>query len=137
MILHPDLAPMAIERVPPDLLDSPTSKRLFALYVELELSAQSLDFGNVLASTVDPRIQSVLVSIEEHATQKAAKALLTAEERLHALCERWSGQSEAAFQRSQIRALEQKGLDAQAEVDVLSDFLNQARIRHGIVPAED
>ncbi|MFN9712891.1 MAG: DNA primase [Planctomycetota bacterium] len=137
MVLHPDLAPIAIERVPPELLVSATSKCLFALYVELDLAGQALDFDNVLASTVDPHVQSVLVSVEEHASQKAAKALLTAEERLHALCERWSGTSEAAFQRSQIRALEQKGLDAQAEVDALSDFLNQARIRHGIVPAED
>jgi DNA primase len=137
MVLHPDLAPMAIERVPPELLLSPTSKRLFGLYVELDLSARSLDFENVLASTIDPQLQSVLVSIEEHATHKAAKAILNAEERLHSLCERWSGHSEAAFHRSQIRALEQKGLDAQAEVDVLSAFLSQARIRHGIVPAEE
>jgi DNA primase len=137
MVLHPELAPMVIERVPPELLVSSASKRVFALYVELELAAQPLDFETVLASTIEPHLQSVLVSIEEHAMQKAAKALLQPEERLHSLCERWSGQSEAAYHRSQIRALEQKGLDSQAEVDVLSAFLNQARIRHGIVPAEE
>lgn len=137
MVLHPELAPMVIERVPPELLVSSASKRVFALYVELELAAQPLDFETVLASTIEPHLQSVLVSIEEHAMQKAAKALLRPEERLHSLCERWSGQSEAAYHRSQIRSLEQKGLDSQAELDVLSAFLNQARIRHGIVPAED
>ncbi len=137
MVLHPDLAPIAIERAPPELLVSSTSKRLFALYVDLELRAHGLDFESVLASTEDLDLQSILVSIEEHAHQKAAKALLSAEERLHSLCERWSGTSEAAFHRSQIRALEQKGLDAQTEADVLSAFLNQARIRHGIVPTED
>ncbi|MCU0706985.1 MAG: DNA primase [Pirellula sp.] len=137
MVLHPDLAPMAIERFPPEHLLSGTAKRVFAMYVELELAGTPLDFQSVLSATMDPQLQSVMVSIEEHASLKAAKSLLSAEERLHTLCERWAVQDDIAYRKSQIRSLEQKTLDAQSEVDLLSSVLNQARIRHGIVPAEE
>jgi DNA primase len=137
LVLHPELAPMAIERFPVDGIQSETGKHVFALYVQLELDAHQLDFSSVMSATEDPSMQSVLVSIEEHATRKAPKATMTAEERLHSLCERWAGQDDAVYRRSQIRALEQSGLDDQTELNLLKSVLHQAKIRHGIVPAEE
>ncbi len=137
LTLSPELASMAIERYPSEGLESQTAKNIFQLYVNLEMAAHALDFSSILSATEDPSLKSVLVSIEQHAANKAAKAILTAEERLHSLCERWGNQDDAAYRKTQIRTLEQETLDSHSELELLQMVFNQARIRQGIVPAEE
>ena len=134
MVTHPELAPMAIERFPVANLSTATAKKLFQLVLDLELEGHALDFGSVMSATEDAGLKSVLVSIEEHAARKTPLSMMTADERLHSLCERLSGQDDKAQRRSQIQSLETKQLDEETSMNLLHDFVQQARVRHGLFP---
>jgi len=136
MAMHPELAPMAIERFPVTNLSTPTAKKLFQLVLDLELEGHALDFDSVMSVTEDPSLKSVLVSIVERATLKAPLSMMTADERLHSLCERLSGHEDRAQRRSQIQSLETKQLDEEASLLVLHDIVQQARVRHGLFPPQ-
>ena len=134
MVTHPELAPIAIERFPVANLSSVTAKKLFQLVLDLELEGHALDFDSVMSATEDACLKSVLVSIEEHAVRKTPLSMMTADERLHSLCERLSGQDDKAQRRSQIQSLETKQLDEETSMNLLHDFVHQARVRHGLFP---
>jgi len=134
--IHPGLAPMAIERFPLTNLSTTTAKRLFQLVLDLELEGHALDFESVMLATEDAGLKSVLVSIEEHATRKTPLSLMTADERLHSLCERLSSQDDKAQRRSQIQSLETKQLDEETSLDLLNNIVQQARMRHGLFPPQ-
>jgi len=134
MATHPELAPMAIERFPIANLSTATAKKLFQLVLDLELEGHALDFSCVMSATEDAGLKSVLVSIEEHAARKTPLSMMTADERLHSLCERLSGQDDKAYRRSQIQSLETKQLDEETAMNLLHDLVQQARVRHGLFP---
>ena len=134
MATHPELAPMAIERFHVSNLSTVTAKRLFQLVLDLELEGHALDFDSVMSATEDAGLKSVLVSIEEHAARKTPLSMMTADERLHSLCERLSGQNDKAQRRSQIQSLETKQFDEETSMSLLHDIVQQARVRHGLFP---
>jgi hypothetical protein len=61
---------------------------------------------------------------------------MTADERLHSLCERLSGQDDKTQRRIQIQSLEKKQFDDATELSFLHDFVQQARVRHGLFPPQ-
>jgi DNA primase len=137
MAMHPELAPVAIERFPVACLSTSTAKGLFQTFLDLELTGHALDFGSLMSAIEDPNLKSVLVSIEEHSARKAPLSSMTADERLHSLCERLSGQDDKTHRRIQIQSLEKKQFDDATELSLLHDFLKQARVRHGLFPTQD
>ena len=132
MALHPDLAPMAIERFPVSNLNTLTAKKLFQMVLDLELDGHALDFESVMSATEDAGLKSVLVSIEEHATRKSPLSTMTAEERLHSLCERLAGQDDRAQRRLQIQSVERKQMDEESSLNLLNEIIQQARLKHGL-----
>lgn len=136
MVMHPDLAPVAIERFPVANLGTGTAKGLFQAYLDLELEGHALDFSSLMSAMEEPSLKSVLVSIEEHSARKAPLSMMTADERLHSLCERLSGQDDKTQRRIQIQSLEKKQFDEATELSFLHDFVQQARVRHGLFPPQ-
>ena len=120
-----------------DKLQSSTAKYVFQLYLDLELDGHPLDFPSVMSATEEPRLKSLLVSLEDQAARKAAKSTMTAEERLHSLCEHLGNQEDVAHHRSRLRTLEKKDLDPQSELELLQSVLQDAKIRHGIIRMEE
>jgi DNA primase len=137
MALDAALAPMAIERFPIENLSTHTAKEIFQLYLDLELVGHALDFESVLVATEDSDMKSVLVSIEDHASRKSPFANMTPEQRLHSLCERLTRHDDKAQRRIQIQSLERKQLDEMAELQLLHDIVQQARVRHGFFPNQE
>lgn len=136
MVMHPDLAPVAIERFPVANLGTGTAKGLFQAYLDLELEGHALDFSSLMSAMEEPSLKSVLVSIEEHSARKGPLSMMTADERLHSLCERLSGQDDKTQRRIQIQSLEKKQFDEATELSFLHDFVQQARVRHGLFPPQ-
>lgn len=136
MAIHPELAPVAIERFPVSNLNTITAKSLFQVFLDLELEAHALDFESVMSAIEDPGLKSVLVSIEEHSAKKAKLSSMTPDERLHSLCERLSGHEDKSHRRQQIQSLEKKQFDEADEMSVLHDIVQQARARHGLFPPQ-
>jgi DNA primase len=137
MALFEDVVPMAIERFPVTTLSSTTAKKIFQVYLDLELAGHTLDFDSVLSAVEDAGIKNVLVSIEEQASRKAVLAKMTPDERLHSLCERLSGQEDRAYRRQQINLLEKKQVDAETELDLLNQIVLQNRLKHGLVQTDN
>lgn len=136
LAMHPDLVPLAIERFPITCLKSETARFLFQMYLDLELSGHALDFESVMSATEDPKIKSVLVSIEDKASRKTPLSMLTADERIHSLCGLLTGQDDVSQRRQQLRSLEHKQLDEMSELNLLQQIVEQARARHGLVPPQ-
>jgi DNA primase len=136
MAIHPDLAPVAIERFPVSNLTTITAKSLFQVFLDLELEAHALDFASVMSAIEDPGLKSVLVSIEERSAEKAKLSSMTPDERLHSLCERLSGHDDKSHRRQQIQSLEKKQFGEADEMSVLFDIVQQARARHGLFPPQ-
>ena len=127
-----DLVPMAIERIAPKNLVSPTALAIFQLYLNLELEGHSLDFESILTATEDPALKNVLVTLEQHAVLKAGKASMAPRARLETLCERWGSSDDSDPVGSQRNALEDRSLDEQTQIDLLQSLIRQAQIKHGI-----
>jgi DNA primase len=127
-----DLVPMAIERIAPKNLVSPTALAIFQLYLNLELEGHSLDFQSILTATEDPALKNVLVTLEQHAVLKAGKASMAPRARLETLCERWGSSDDSDPVGSQRNALEDRSLDEQTQIDLLQSLIRQAQIKHGI-----
>jgi DNA primase len=134
MAMHPELAPVAIERFPVTSLNSDTAKGLFQTYLDLELTGHALDFNALMSAMEDPSLKSVLVSIEEHSSRKAPHSTMSAVERLHSLCDRLTVIEDKSFRRKQIQSLEKKQFDEETELSVLQDIVQQARARQGLFP---
>lgn len=132
MALYEHIVPIAIERFPVSNLSSDTAKKIFQTYLDLELAGNALNFESVLSAVEDAGVKSVLVSIEDHASRKAEMAKMTADERLHSLCDRLSGHEDRAYRRQQISILERKQVDEQTELDLLNQIVSQARAKHGL-----
>lgn len=136
MVLYAELVPMAIERFPVGNLSCHTAKKIFQTYLDLELAGHTLDFESVLSAVEDAGVKSVLVSIESKAAEKLSYSKLSPEERLHSLCERLSGQEDRAHRRQQISLLENKQIDDNTAIDLLSQIVQQARLKHGLVETD-
>ncbi len=137
MVTHPELAPVAIERFPVASLTSATAKGLFQMFLDLELEGHALDFESLMTAMEDPSLKSVLVSIEDHSARKSPLTTMTADERLHSLCDRLSVHDDKSQRRKQIQSLEKKQFDEATELSLLHDFVQQARVRHGLFPPQE
>ena len=104
--------------------------------LDLELEGHALDFDSVMSATEDAGLKSVLVSIEEHSARKTPLSMMTADERLHSLCERLSGQDDKAQRRSQIQSLEKKQMDEETSLNLWHDIVQQAVMWHGLTPPQ-
>jgi DNA primase len=137
MVAHSELAPMAIERFPVASLSTATAKGLFQTFLDLELEGHALDFSSLMSAIEDPSLKSVLVSVEEHSVRKAPLSMMTADERLHSLCDSLSSHDDRTQRRMQIQSLEKKQFDEATELSLLHDFVQQARVRHGLFPPQE
>lgn len=132
VISAPNIAPMVLERVVPDWITSEAARRMLEAYHELELDGQSLEFDSVLVALEDPSLKSLLVTLYEQAQVKQQFVKDTPEQRLRVITQRMGKQQEELHRRHQLSILANGGLDDQAELDLLSDFIRQARQSHGL-----
>jgi DNA primase len=134
LVLHSELVPFALERFPMGALVSEAAKSLWQLYMDLEMEGFSLEFGAILSAVEDVTLKSLLVSLEEEAGRKAAVVSLDADSRLHDLCDRLTRQEEGLHNQQKLRAFESKNMSDEEEMDLLLQFIDQARNRQGILP---
>lgn len=138
LIVAPQLAPLALERVLPEWLECEAAREMFAVYHELELDAQSLEFDNVLNALEDVTLKSLLVILHEQAQAKQRFVSDTPEHRLKVLTERMGQLQEHLRGQQQLLELGSGRLDESEELSLLNDVIRQARQRQGLhIPPED
>ena len=132
MISAPNLAPMVLERVLPDWLESMAARQMLEAYHMLELEGHSLEFDCVLVALEDPSLKSLMVTLYEQALVKQRFVKDTPEQRLRVLTQRMGQRQEELQRRHQLSMLEDGGLDDEAELNLLTDFIRQARQSQGL-----
>ncbi len=132
IIVAPQVAPIALERVQSGWLQCAAAQQMLDAYQQLEFSGESLEFNSVLNALEDPSLKSLLVTLHEQANAKLRYTRDTAENRLRVLTQRMGEQQDVQRRQQQISTLEKKELSPQDELDMLQDVVRQARLRQGL-----
>jgi DNA primase len=132
IIVSPLVAPMALERVHADWLQSDAAREMLGAYQELEFAGHPLDFDNVLIALEDPTLKSLLVTLHEQATAKLSFTRDTAETRLRSLTFRMGEQQDEIRRQRQMLELQSSKLSDEDELALLNDVIRQARLRQGL-----
>jgi hypothetical protein len=132
VISTPHLAPLVLERIVPEWIVSEAARQMLQTYYDLELLGHGLDFDSVLLALEDASLKSLMVTLYEQAQIKQQFTKDSPEQRLRVLTQRMGQQQEEMQRRHQLSLLEQGGLDDDAELSLLSEFIRQARQSHGL-----
>lgn len=132
IIVAPQVAPVALERVQPGWLECDAARAMLDAYQQLEFSGESLEFSSVLIALEDPSLKSLLVTLHEQANAKLHYTRDSAEHRLRVLTQRMGERQDALRRQHEMDSL-QKGLPAEEELDILQQVVRQARLRQGLV----
>ncbi|MEC8556699.1 MAG: DNA primase [Planctomycetota bacterium] len=133
IILAPQVAPIALERVQSGWLECAAARAMLAAYQQLEFAGESLEFESVLVALEDPSLKSLLVTLHEQAQAKLGYTKVSAEDRLRVLTHRM-GERQDAVRRLQLETeLQKSNLSETEEIGVLEDVIRQARLRQGLV----
>ena len=133
IIVAPQVAPIALERVQSGWLECEAARAMLDAYEQLEFSGQSLEFDSVLIALEDPSLKSLLVTLHDQANAKLQFTRDSAEERLRVLTHRMGEQQDIVRQQRQVTELQNTNLSESEELDVLQDVIRQARLRQGLV----
>ena len=137
IIVAPQVAPIALERVQSGWLECAAAQAMLDAYQQLEFAGQSLEFESVLVALEDPSLKSLLVTLHEQAQAKLGYTKVSAEDRLRVLTHRM-GERQDAVRRLQLETeLQKSNLSETEELDVLQDVIRQARLRQGLVGNPD
>jgi len=132
IIVSPMVAPVALERVQPDWLQSDAARQMLDAYQELEYAGQSLDFDSVLIALEDPSLKSLLVTLHEQATAKLSFTRETAESRLRALTYRMGELQDVPRRQREMVELGSNSKSEEEKLSLLTDVIRQARLRQGL-----
>jgi len=137
LVVHPDLAELAIREIEVGQLKSECVRTIYRTIHGIHDSGGTPDFGNVLTALDDPGLKNIWVELDERAHAKAAAAQTQAHDRLQGLISNFRYATMTRDRRQQLAALEEKRLDDQEELAVLQSLIAQERGRHGISAPKD
>lgn len=133
IIIAPQVAPIALERVQSGWLECEAARQMLDLYQQLDFNGQSLEFERVLVALEDPSLKSLLVTLHEQAVAKLQYTSVSAEDRLRVLTHRMGEKQDLLRQQQQMNELQNPSMSATQSLDVLQDVIRQARLRQGLV----
>jgi len=135
LIIAPQVAPIALERVHSGWLECDAARAMLDAYHRLDFSGVSLEFESVLVALEDPSLKSLLVTLHEQAVAKLRLTRDTAEERLRVLTQRIGQRHQEIRQQRLVEKL-QEGVSELEELSILQDVIRQARLRQGLQLSE-
>ncbi|HEX3997651.1 MAG TPA: DNA primase [Pirellulales bacterium] len=134
LLLEPEAVAAVAEVIRPEQLMSEASRRIYLACCRLAAAGATPDFQRLLLEFDDPRYKNLLVELDE---QGHAKRSLDAAARLRELLDAFRCRDEDRRTRDQARAVEEKRLAADEELDVLQQLIEQKRNRQGISAPTD
>ncbi len=133
IIVAPQVAPMALERVQSGWLECDAARQMLDAYQQLEFGGQSLEFESVLVALEDSSLKSLLVTLHEQANAKLRYTSVSPDERLRVLTHRMGERQDQLRRQRQESDLQNSQISDQEELAVLQDVIRQARLRQGLV----
>jgi len=132
LILHPELAPLALTDVAGEDLTSPPARELFQTYRRLEEGGHSLDFNSVLSEIEDPELKHLLVKLDDLAQEKSPKAILDGHQRLQSVIRQFHQRHELREIRQRQAIFEQHVLSEEEETKTLFEDFAAKRRQQGL-----
>ena len=118
-------------------MESESARILYQTCLTLHQAGASPDFDRLMNTMDDPQHKSLLVELDELATQKADQTSDSAEARLNQLVQRYVTRQSWTENHLKVSELERKQTDQTEELDVLQQCLELQRKRQGIVDPTD
>jgi DNA primase len=137
LLRQPELTEMALARLLPEHLSTGPARQLWEAYRAVMDRGETPDFSTVLSELEEPRLEHLLIELDERAGSKEAFASEPAATRLQRLMEDVLYRFQAADRRRQLAALELKRLEEAEELKLLQQLVAQERKRQGIPAPTD
>lgn len=137
LIQNPTLVPIAREAFGVSDMESESARILYQTCLTLHQAGVLPDFDRLMTTMDDPQHKSLLVELDELATQKAEQTSDSAEARLDQLIQRYVTRQTWTENHLKVSELERKQADQTEELDVLQQCLALQRKRQGIVDPTD
>ncbi|QDV23049.1 DNA primase [Aureliella helgolandensis] len=132
IIVAPQVAPLALERVQSGWLECEAARQMLDAYQTLEFEGQSLEFESVMIALEDSSLKSLLVTLHDQANAKLQYTRDSAENRLQVLTQRMGEQQDVMRRQQLVSELQNNKMSEKAEMDVLQDMIREARLRQGL-----
>lgn len=134
---HPELAATVFEEVAATELTNDSSRVIYEKYQVVLKQGEPVEFTRILTELEDPQLKSLLVSLDEQATEKERHAQEDASARLRRLIDHIRLRREESERQASFAALEEQRLGEQEELDLLQSLVDQQRKRQGIQAPTD
>ncbi len=132
MIIAPHLAPIALERIMPEWLESAAAREMLQAYQQLESMGIDLAFDSVLNALEDASLKSLLVILFDKSQERQRFVKDTPEDRLRVLTQRMGERQEQMRRQQQENELGSERLDESEKLSLLNEMIRQARQRQGL-----
>ena len=134
---HPELAATMLKEIAVSELTNDSTRVIYEKYEVVLKKGEPVEFTRILTELEDPQLKSLLVSLDEQATEKERHAQEDASARLGRLIDHIRLRRERTERQASMVALEQQRLGEQEELDLLQQLVEQQRKRQGIQAPTD
>ena len=118
-------------------LTNDSTRVIYQKYEVVLKKGEPVEFTRILTELEDPHLKSLLVSLDEQATEKELHAQEDASARLGRLIDHIRLRREDSERQASMAALEQQHLGEKEELDLLDQLVDQQRKRQGIEAPTD
>jgi hypothetical protein len=126
------LTPGAIRSFDPYTFRSTNLRDIFEFLAEFVNQGDPISFDQLLLKIEDPTLKFVLVQAEENAKNKESTVQLTPTARLESLIYKFQREIRDGEERETIRKLRGNEVNAEEEVELLQQLLEQQRLDRGL-----
>ena len=130
----PEGAGLVVRDIDPADLDSREGRLVMETARRLEAAGRTVSLSDLLLELPDPRLQSLLVAVDE---EHAARGPVEPRERLEHLTEAIRRRSAVRQARASARVIKTSRLDSHAEAELLEQLVAQRRAAQGIAEPKD
>lgn len=134
---HPELAATVLAEITASELTNDSTRVIYQKYEVVLKKGEPVEFTRILTELEDPHLKSLLVSLDEQATEKELHAQEDASARLGRLIDHIRLRREDSERQASMAALEQQHLGEKEELDLLDQLVDQQRKRQGIEAPTD
>jgi DNA primase len=129
LLLDCHIVEQAIGCVPATQIASPALRELYELICEMHASGTDVDFHSVLLSVDRPDYKTLLVELDQRATEKHSASTHTVQERLQTVVSAFDAQLNHMTRRRMLSQLESGNISDDQELAALNEILQQNRIQ--------
>lgn len=133
LIEEPQWAPLAIEAIAPDDLQTESAREILAAYQELDLAGRDLDVQSLLSMVEVEPLRKMIVTMDENVKKRVGELTRTPEQRYHDVQDRYQQKQWNVKRQQHIQSLRSNEMSADAETKLLQDLFEGEKARKGLL----